>query len=303
MLDVTLEPGRYVVAVSGGVDSVVLLDLLAQRHKSLTVAHFDHGIREDAKYDRLLVQDLARKHGMPFVYHEGKLGAGASEAVARKARYDFLHHVRRAAGARALVTAHHQDDLIETAFLNLMRGTGRKGLSSLRSTDIIKRPLLHIPKSEIIQYARDNQLVWHEDSTNQDERYLRNHVRRQIVPRMSPVQRQELLSLLERAHKLNGEIDNHLVTHLHIQPALDRLDRGAFISLPHAVGLELLAAWLRRQGIAGFDRKTLQRLAVAALTFQPGQKVDVIGGYMLVVGRNDLTLQRTPARPKTASSV
>jgi tRNA(Ile)-lysidine synthetase-like protein len=303
MLDVKLEPGRYVVAVSGGVDSVVLLDLLARQHKTLTVAHFDHGIRDDAKYDRELVQKLAGKYGLPFVYHEGKLGAGASEAVARKVRYDFLHQVRQAAGAQSIVTAHHQDDLIETAFLNLMRGTGRKGLSSLRSTDVIKRPLLHLPKAEIVKYARDNQLVWHEDSTNQDERYLRNHVRLKITPQMSPQQRQKLLALLDRVHEINKEIDSHLITHLHVQPALNRLDRQALISLPYQVGLELLAAWLRLQGIRGFDSKALRRLLVAALTFQPGQKADVIGGYMLLVGRDDLTLQRATARPGTVSSV
>ena len=303
MVDIVLSPGRYVVAVSGGVDSVVLLDLLARQHKALTVAHFDHGIREDAVYDRKLVQDLALKYGLPFVYHEGKLGAGASEAVARKARYDFLHQVRQAAGAQAIVTAHHQDDLIETAFLNLMRGTGRKGLSSLRSTNVIKRPLLHLPKADLVQYAHDNQLMWREDSTNQDERYLRNKVRRQIVPRMSPPQRQQLLQLLERVHEVNKEIDEHLTTHLHIQPALDRLDRQAFISLPHSVGLELLASWLRRQGVGGFDSKTLRRLSVAALTFQPGQKADVVGDHILLIGRNDLSLQRRPARPGPVRSV
>src|SRR5579884_3654782 len=115
-MEIQLEPGAYVVAVSGGVDSVVLLDLLTKNHNlKLTVAHFDHGKRKDSASDRHFVQKLAEKHGLSFVYAEGRLGLGASEAAARKARYKFLQQVRESAEARAVVTAHHQDDLLETA--------------------------------------------------------------------------------------------------------------------------------------------------------------------------------------------
>ena len=90
-----VPPGKYVVAVSGGVDSMVLLDLLRQLpHAQLTVAHYDHGIREDSREDRLLVQDFARVH-CSFVYDEGNLGVGVSENDARKARYEFSHRSER----------------------------------------------------------------------------------------------------------------------------------------------------------------------------------------------------------------
>src|SRR4051812_28994279 len=99
--------GRYVVAVSGGVDSMVLLDLLArQPDLQLTVAHLDHGIREDSIKDRQLVQQVAQTHGLPFVYNRVELGAGTSEAAARQARYEFLHQVRRNSLAQAIITAH-----------------------------------------------------------------------------------------------------------------------------------------------------------------------------------------------------
>src|SRR5882724_1815869 len=132
-----IKPGRYVVATSGGVDSMALLHLLYQMSRDsdagwwLTVAHFDHGIRSDSAEDRQLVQAIARQYGLPFVYDEGRLGPGASEATARQARYSFLHQVLGASGARAIMTAHHQDDVLETAIFNLIRGTGRKGLTSL----------------------------------------------------------------------------------------------------------------------------------------------------------------------------
>ena len=132
----------------------------------LTVAHYDHGIRSDSAEDRRLVQALAREYGLPFVYHSGRLGTGASEAVARQARYGFLHAVRRASAAQAVITAHHQDDVLETAILNLLRGTGRRGLGSLKSTDVVKRPLMAVSKNELLRYAEREGLRWREDSTN-----------------------------------------------------------------------------------------------------------------------------------------
>src|SRR4051794_19867846 len=125
-MDVVLpKPGSYVVAVSGGVDSMALLHYLQTRPGiKLTVAHFDHGIRDDSPEDRKLAQEVAKSYKLPFVYHEGRLGGEASEATARAARYDFLNKVRRSSQAQAIITAHHQDDLLETAILNMLRGTG-----------------------------------------------------------------------------------------------------------------------------------------------------------------------------------
>jgi tRNA(Ile)-lysidine synthase len=199
--------GRYIVAVSGGVDSMVLLDMLVQQPGLLlTVAHFDHGIRDDSHKDRQLVQKTAHNYGLPFVYNKGNLGAGASEADARKARYQFLHTVRKASLAEAIITAHHQDDLLETAIINMLRGTGRRGLSSLKSQDRILRPLLTYSKKQIQSYAETHNIVWYEDSTNKDEKYLRNYVRRQILAKFSDEQRQQLLVHLNTAHEFNGEL-------------------------------------------------------------------------------------------------
>jgi tRNA(Ile)-lysidine synthase len=290
-MNITLEPGTYVVAVSGGVDSMVLLDLLRrQPGLKLVVAHLDHGIRHDSQLDRKLVQNLAQHHNVMFVYHEADLSPVASEATARKARYDFLHRVREASKAKAIITAHHQDDLLETAILNLLRGTGRKGLSSLRSTDVILRPLLPYTKQELIDYAQQNSLQWREDSTNQNTKYLRNYIRRRILPRFDETSRQRLLELVRNMHLVNDELDAHLISHLHLQPAVDRLNRKWFIMLPHSVASEVMASWLRRHGVRNFDRKTIERLVVAAKTFQPGQQANIMKGQTLFITRTDLTL-------------
>jgi tRNA(Ile)-lysidine synthetase-like protein len=291
-MKLVVPAGRYVVAVSGGVDSMVLLDLLA-RHSDLqlTVAHFDHGIREDSSKDRLLVQKVASKHRLPFVYNRVELGPGTSEAVARKARYEFLHTVRVAARAQAVITAHHQDDMLETAVINMLRGTGRRGLSSLKSQDRVLRPLLLFSKAEITAYAESHNVSWREDSTNQDETYLRNYVRRQILAKFSEAQRQQLLVHLNTASQLNQELEVLLVNNLHIQPAAHQLDRAWFIQLPHSVAKEVLASWLRERG-ATYDTKTLERLLVAAKTYQPHKRTDVSNGYILEVKQKHLALTR-----------
>jgi tRNA(Ile)-lysidine synthetase-like protein len=275
-MQINLKPGSYVVAVSGGVDSVALLHMLQSPPElKLVVAHFDHGIRPDSRRDRLLVQALARRYGLPFLYDEGSLGSAASEATAREARYTFLYKARSAAGADAIVTAHHKDDLLETAIINIIRGTGRKGLAGLRSTDDIMRPLLHLTKEQIGTYAREHGLEWHEDSTNLDTDYLRNYVRRAILPRFSGENVQSLHDLISRTDVLNESIDREIDGIVQMCTDGDTLDRRLFRLLPHTVAREVMAAWLRNRDIRGFDKKMLERLTHAAKIQRTGREVPV----------------------------
>jgi len=291
-MDIDLPEGRYVVAVSGGVDSVVLLHALRQLPGlKLTVAHYDHGIRPDSAEDRRLVQALAGEYGLPFVHDAGRLGPRASEARAREARYQFLHNARRASGAGAVVTAHHQDDLLETVVLNLLRGTGRRGLSSLKSTDVVKRPLLHVPKSELLRYASGAGLRWREDSTNRDTKYLRNYVRQNILPRFAVADREALLAISRTAAGLNEQIAQQAINYLHVQPAARVLDRHGFIMLPHAVAREIMAEWLLRNTGAELSKRMLERLVTAAKTGRSGSRVDVDAGHWLAIGPTRLALQ------------
>ena len=289
-MEIDLQPGKYVVAVSGGVDSMVLLDLLRQKPAlELIVAHFDHGMRDDSATDRLLVQQVAKSYGLPYDFAEGKLGANASEATARQARYAYLRQIMKEHDASAIITAHHQDDLLETAILNLLRGTGRKGLSSLRSTAEIKRPLLKTSKAQITEYAEKNQLQWHEDSTNQDESYLRNYVRLRLLPRLATAEKNQLLDIITKAAQTNQQLDNELS---HLLPlTVGSLPRKEIIAMSHAEARELMAAWLRSHGIRDFDRITLERLVVAAKTAMPGKRVDVLRRTSMYIGRENLALE------------
>jgi tRNA(Ile)-lysidine synthase len=290
------KPGKYVVAVSGGVDSIALLSVLSQDPKlELIVAHFDHGIRDDSGEDRKLVATLAQSYGLPFVSEEGKLGPDASEASARDARYKFLKKVVNQNSALAIITAHHQDDLLETAILNMLRGTGRKGLTSLSSSSEIIRPLLNIPKADLIKYAQDNELEWSEDSTNEDTSYLRNYVRHNILTKFNDKDKKNLMKKLNELKDTNQELDKLLNEILINQITNREVNRQWFNQLPYGVAKEFMASWLRSEEIRDFDSATLERLVVGAKTAAPGKLIEAVKGYKIAVNKDNLAL-RGPER-------
>jgi tRNA(Ile)-lysidine synthetase-like protein len=283
-MEVSLNKGKYIMAVSGGVDSVVLLDLLLNsKHQDLDtefiVAHFDHGIREDSKADADFVKNLATKHKLVFELGQGNLGADASEALAREKRYEFLKSVQSKHKATAIITAHHQDDLIETSIINLLRGTGRRGLTSLKSDSQITRPLLKFSKIELIKYAKDHKLNWHEDITNTDLKYLRNYVRTKVVAKMTSQQRDKWLVILAKLEVINGKIDYEIqkILGLGLHKNQLVLNRKWFIMLPHDVSKEIILAILSKSKVAEIDRKTVERLAVQIKTLQGGKIAQAAG--------------------------
>jgi len=285
-MKVNLEPGTYVVAVSGGVDSVVLLDLLnKQVNETYVVAHFDHGIRSDSSDDAAFVAELARKYENKFFTKRVELGPHASEAAARQARYDFLHEVKQQVGANAIITAHHQDDVLETAVINLLRGTGRRGLTALRNTPDVFRPLLNMPKSSLLAYAAQHNLSWREDSTNHEDHYTRNYIRHHVLVRFDAGARQQLLAILARLAVINDEIDDI------VDDLPQQLNRQWFVSLSHDVAKEVLMSWLRQQGVADFDRRAIERLTVLAKTKPVGKRLNVLHNYDIIINANSLALE------------
>ena len=285
-----LSQGKYVIAVSGGVDSVVLLDILSQQKSvELIVDYFDHGIRDDSRNDRVFVQALSEKYKYPFEYANGRLGKKASEAIARKARYEFLHKVIQKHQAKALITAHHQDDVLETIILNLLRGTGRKGLSSLRSGDIV-RPMIDVTKSDIKQYAISHKLTWHEDSTNRNPDYLRNWVRLYIVPKLLPTQKEHLLKLQQQSSRMNAEVDAILDKFIGTN---NTLNRHMVVMLPHTLAKELIAHWLRRNGVADFDSVMIEKIVIDAKTYVAGKKTSIKNGTYALYSKKDIAIKKS----------
>lgn len=300
-MNVQLEPGTYVLAVSGGVDSMSLLhrlDVLSSSYPKrwrLIVAHVNHGIRVDADQDFILVREVAQRYRLPFVYQKLSLGVDASEEVARKARYDFLRTVQDAAQARAIITAHHQDDLFETALINMMRGTDRRGMTAMLQNERVIRPLTNFSKQEIIDYAKEQGLTWREDSTNSNTRYTRNYLRQTVMPKLSFDHRATLAKHLSNLHHVNHQLDHALINSLHIQEQAGTIDRVFFNQLPHTVAREMLAMLLRSHGIREYDRRMLERLVVSAKTGHVGQEFPVKKGWSLVIHKKALAL-RAPER-------
>lgn len=270
----TLPVGTYIVAVSGGVDSVVLLDLLRQQPGlDLIVAHVNHGIRDDdALRDAEFVGRLAAEYGLPFELHTAQLGQKASEESARRVRYDFLRLICKKYKA-PLVTAHHQDDLIETMIINLLRGTSWRGLCSLRSSASVRRPFLQTAKHDIVTYAKDHHLTWHEDETNNSYTYLRNYVRRVLLPQMRAKDagvEQTLLTLQADQLRLRGSIEAEVTKHLDLSQST--LSRYQLIMWPDEVAVECLQTLIAN--VCG--RRLLSSQAERALLFARSGRVHAV---------------------------
>lgn len=288
-IPLNIPKGKYVVAVSGGVDSMVLLDILAKnRQLNLIVAHFNHGIRKDSHVDEVLVKKICDNRDLVFVSGQGNLGKDASEEKARDARYAFLSKVLKDHNAKAIITAHHQDDLIETSIINLLRGTNRRGLTALQNKDDILRPLLLYPKVALVEYAKSNHLQWREDSTNKDKKYLRNFVRLEIVSKMTSLQRIKWLKILDAIEKRNKAINTQL--EFLFKKSLHRnqmvLNRKWFCLLPHIICKEVVAGILYKMDIKNFDKKTIERLAVQIKTLPAGKTIQLVRANIYLTKRS-----------------
>ncbi len=283
-----IESDNFILAVSGGVDSVVLLDILSNMNYKFVVAHYDHGIRSNSYEDKIFVEKLANKYNKPFFYAEGQLGSGASEDFARNKRYEFLEKIKKDTHANLIVTAHHQDDEIETAIINILRGTGRLGISSMQSNEYLSRPLLIFSKKEILEYAQTKNLNWVEDYTNLDTAYLRNRVRLQVIPKMSDLQRGKFLEYIKISKELNKKIEP-LLARLASQiqhKGRPVISRQKFISLPDNLSQEFIHYLLRNLGYKNYDKKNIDNIAIGIKTLKPGKVIEFAGGKIIITKRS-----------------
>lgn len=271
---------KYIVAVSGGVDSMVLLDMMvrASGHE-LVVAHFDHGIRSDSYLDEQLVRAAAARYGLAYETRREVLGASASEAHARERRYAFLRSLAQKHQA-SLVTAHHLDDLVETVAINLQRGTGWRGLAVLDSG--VSRPLIDIEKAALVEYARRNDIQWREDSTNASQKYLRNRVRTQTHLLSSDAKR-ELRALHSHQKALKRTIKEEVKHLIGVGPWYSRY---FFTHLPAAVAHECLRELTRGK----LTRPQLARLLHAIKVAQPNSTYEAGSGLRFYFSTRQFSL-------------
>lgn len=327
------QPAAAVVlAVSGGLDSAVLLDIAVRRQRycqragqaapRLVVAHVNHGIRPGSHHDALFVRRLAQQYGLSYREATLQLGSLASEAQAREGRYRFLRQVAAEHGGR-IATAHHRDDVVETMLINLRRGTGWRGLAPMLpeaadthsytnasgelclpeggwpvASIAVWRPLLQVSRREIAQYAARHQLVYREDETNASDEYLRNRIRHTLAV-MPPEDRQnitqQLWQLWQRQCQLRRAFDDEVARLLRLpQLAGPQIDRYILLLAPEEVGSELLRELLLRQG----ERVTIpqaQRALIAVKTLGAGKRYIVSPQCQIVLGKEWLRIEQADA--------
>lgn len=270
-----------VVAVSGGVDSLVLLHLLRFRSElppsDLVAAHLDHGMRPESADDASWIRGLLRAWNVEGRFH-GLSRVPTNEEEARVARYDFLREVREQTGATWILTAHHADDQAETVLFRVLRGTGLRGLRGIpakRGSGIV-RPLLPFWKEEIRSYARRVGLRPRFDESNEDLRFARNVLRHDVLPgveeRVAPGARRALVRLARLARREEAAWESlapdllDSVTVSAEGPPGDKegrvvLDRSAFLAFHPAVRARLLRRLLRDRGVRLDESGTRAALA------------------------------------------
>ena len=297
-------PGSAVLAVSGGPDSVALLDLMLavarERGLSLVVAHADHGIRADSRTVGQSVGELARRSGLPFELGELELGPGATETAARRARYAWLALVQRRHAARYLVTAHHADDQVETILLRVLKGSGPAGLAGMpaRGRGGIVRPLLPFSRAELAVHVAERGLAFHDDPANRDPRHLRSWLRvtllPQLVTRLGTNLRADVLRLGRAAAVERRAWDRalELVPELRLQRSAGGFDvaRAPLSRYDKALSAALLRAAARRVGLVLGTRRARRLLALAGRP--SGRRLSLGAGWVAEVAFDRLRVYR-----------
>ena len=219
--DLPARGETLVLGLSGGADSVALLDALAllrgPRGFRLVAAHLDHGLRrasaDDAAFCAALCArlDVPLRTGAADVRGRAARGGGGLEAAARRARYLFLRRVAREEQAAAIAVAHTRDDQAETLLLRLLRGAGTTGLSAMRARrGRLLRPLLAVSRDEVIAHLRARSLEWREDPSNADPVHLRNRVRHELLPYLESRFNPRARAVIARAASLLADEAAHL---------------------------------------------------------------------------------------------
>lgn len=263
LYDVIPKHSKILIALSGGVDSVVLLDLLYKTRQyfqiELGICHVNHHLREDVHEDVQFVKKLAKKYHLNHMHIEDispseweNLSKVSTEEYARKRRYQILDQVREKYRYDCIVTAHHKDDVAETVLMRILEGSGMTGLAGVRlKWKHIRRPLFFFSKKEILAYAEKSALEFRQDYTNEDTRYKRNRIRHQLIPALkdefNPSIEDALLKLALHAQEMEQWLDEELLK-IDIKSSqwIVQIDKKQYYSVPAFVKKIVLEKALNR---------------------------------------------------------
>lgn len=233
-LDFPKGEAKILLALSGGLDSVVLLDLLSKSGFYGIIAHVNYGLRnDDSEKDEALARHLAGMYGWEIEVFDAKKSMlqhpnESLQMAARRIRYDWFSELEQKHHLKAIFLAHHADDQIETFFIKLLRGSGSEALSGMSyQNGIYFRPLLDFTKETLLEYAQINKLTWREDLSNQSDKYLRNAIRLNLLPELMNVHANYLQMVLESVGRLKSEHSQlSSFTHAWIETYANQTEHG-----------------------------------------------------------------------------
>lgn len=243
------------VATSGGVDSMVLLALCLKTGANPIALHCNFKLRgKESDNDEIFVKEFCKTKNILCIttqFETATIAKENNEAIqvtARNLRYDWFDTFIQADPNAVLLTAHHQNDSVETFFINLLRGTGLYGLNGIpEKRNQIYRPLLIFSKNEIIAHANKNAIEYREDSSNQSTKYTRNKLRHEIIPSLESVSPQfsrKVVTLMNELKQTTDYIDlmveDFQKTHMRIENSISYLPIAALNTLPYPIALRLL---------------------------------------------------------------
>lgn len=292
---------KLLLAFSGGVDSLVLADLLHKAGYNIELAHCNFQLRgQEAKDDTAFCENFAKSINTKFhvIYFDTKAYAAehklSIQMAARELRYNWFKSLKVEHSFDFILTAHHANDNVETVFVNLIRGTGIKGLQGIpeKQNDIV-RPLLFATKDEIKDYAIKNKLVFREDSSNQEIKYKRNFIRHQIIPELKKLNPalEETFSTSIQFFKQSADIVAEFAQ-LKFKSICKEENSQLFIDiillLQEAQKETLLFEWLYRKN---FKTSQIQQLVEVLMTNKQVGKQFSSATHQLVVDRKYIIVQ------------
>ena len=274
---------KLILAVSGGVDSMALLAMYKQA--DIVVAHIDHGTRKSSAEDADFVRQKCQELGVKFYETKLELGEGVSEELARKKRYEFLKTIQEKEGG-TLCTAHHLDDVLESIAINLIRGTGWRGLTPFYGDDLV-RPfiILKMWKRGVLKFAGEQKICFRQDPTNYETNYLRNRVREKMVE-LDETARVDIIELFEKQNKLRGKIEK-LVTELAKQTVVGKNfhKKELFLRADEKVAIEILREICLMHDYS-LTRKQLRDFLAAIKTYAPHKKFNLPKNHFVTILKN-----------------
>ncbi len=303
------------VAVSGGPDSLCLLNLLILLSEAwslrLAVAHFDHGLRgQESRRDRDFVRQVCKVNSLPFFFEYADVGAEAKEKkkgiqdIARQLRYAFFKQIAQTNGLRFIATGHTCDDQAEEILFRLIRGAGPEGLSGIRlkRADNVIRPLLFCKKADILAHLAQYQIPFVSDSSNLQTKYTRNKIRRLIMPLIEKQINPSATNAIYKAGRLLAQDSRALesIADAAYEKCLTKkqnvpgiaLDRSLLLELPEAIRKRVFKRAMEQAGIRPWKIRYdhLEKASEISLSTKPSSFYLLPEKFMLLRNYNTICI-------------